>query len=114
MQRLVAKIGYTDGRVVSYPITPKLQLQFEKNFGVGVARINDGNQGMTNIYNLAWLTQKANVGDYPGALPLVEEWLDAVDAIEVENEDVIPFGQAASVNGSSTSALPAGSLTAPS
>lgn len=102
--RLVVNIAYTDGRVVRYPLTPKLQMTFERDFHIGISKLDDGPEGVTNVYKLAWHVQRHHVADYPGALPLLDEWLDAVDGIEVETENVVPFGNTASNAGSPDSA----------
>lgn len=104
--RLVVHIAYTDGRTVRYPLTPKLQMTFERDFHIGVGKLNDGPEGVTNVYRLAWHVQKANIADYQGALPLLEDWLDGVDGIEVESEDVVPFVATPSNGGSRNSASP--------
>ncbi len=101
LKRTTVTIGYTDGRVVTYPITPKIQMLFERTYGIGIAKLNDGNSGATNVYNLAWFVQSHNLIGYPTTFSAsVEDWLDTVDAVTVDDEDVVPFGGAA-LNGGS-------------
>lgn len=101
ISRLVVCIAYLDGRQVRYPITPKLQMTFERYNKIGIGKLNDGPEGVTNVYKLAYHVQLANKDSFPGVFPGdLESWLDLVDGIEVENEDIVPF-VAPPVNGGS-------------
>ena len=105
--RLIVQIAYLDGRMVSYPLTPKLQMTFEKFWHIGIGKLNDGPEGVTNVYKLAYHVQLANKDDFPGVMPGdLETWLDLVDGIEVENEEIVPFEKAALNGGSVPSQLP--------
>ncbi len=90
--RLVIHVAYLDGREVRYPLTPVLQMKFERDWHIGVGKLNDGPEGVTNVYKLAFHVQLNNKNDFPGVMPGdLEQWLDLVDGIEVETEDIVPF-----------------------
>src|SRR5207244_1213756 len=98
-------IGYLDGRIVKYPIRPRTEMQYERSFKVGLNRLGEGNEGVNNVYKLAWLVQKENVNDFPGGiLPDFEKWADTVDGIEMTKEPILPFDATAAADGSHNSA----------
>lgn len=104
LTRQIVTIAYIDGRVVTYPITPKIQLTFERTHKVGITKLNDGQEGATNVYRLAHFVQSQNLTGYPANFPIdVEQWLDDVDAVEVNDEAVVPFDAAARNGGSANS-----------
>lgn len=99
--RLICTLVYLDGRQVTYPVTPMIQMQFERSYKVGINHLMDGNEGMNNSYKLAWLTQSKHAEDMPnGVMPTLDVWAETLDALEVKDEEVVPFVSAPS-NGTS-------------
>ena len=77
---------------MSYPLTPKLQMTFEKFWHIGIGKLNDGPEGVTNIVQAGLHVQMANKEDFPGVMPGdLEAWLDLVDGVEVETRGDRPF-----------------------
>ena len=112
-QRLVVKITYADGLEVTYPITPKIQIDFEKFYHKSVLVIDEA--GITGTYELAFETQKVHREDLPGGvMPTFDNWAASLDLVSTEAEEIVPFGQTASNPSSSISVLPAESHTAAS
>ena len=100
LTRQTVTIGYTDGRTVTYPITPKIQLIFERVHKLSITKLSEGSAA-TNVYTLAHFVQSQNLEGYPTIFPLsIEDWLDSVDAVMVDEEAVVPFG-GAQLNGGS-------------
>ena len=112
-QRLVVKITYADGLEFKYPITPKIQIDFERFYHKSVLTIDEA--GITGTYELAFETQKVHRDDLPGGvMPTFENWAASLDLVMTEAEEIVPFGQTASKPSSSISVLPAESHTAAS
>lgn len=110
-KRLICKITYGDERgTVVYPVTPKIQLDYEKYRKKSILSIDDA--GITGAYELAFDVQKVHKEDMPGGvMSTFEDWSETIMAVETEGEEIVPFVRAASANGSSISASPAGSLS---
>lgn len=115
VKRLVVQIAYTDGRLSQYPITPVLQMGFEKTYHVGIDRLGENNEGALNTYRLAFFVQSKHQSDLPeGLVPTFDNWAETLEGVEVVAEDIAPFVPAVSANGSHPSVLPQESLPASS
>jgi hypothetical protein len=115
IKRLVVRIAYIDGRLGEYPITPVLQMGFERSYHVGIDRLGENNEGALNTYRLAFFVQGKHQADLPeGLLPTFDNWAETIEGVEVVTEDIGPFDPAASANGSLALPLPQGSLPASS
>lgn len=113
VKRLVVRIAYTDGRLAEYPITPVLQMGFERTYHVGIDKLSDSNEGAINTYKLAFFVQSKHQSDLPeGLVPTFDNWAETLVGVEVETEDIAPFVPAVSANGSHPSVLPQESLPA--
>ena len=116
LERRILKIAYWDeaqekiAREVSYPITPKVDIEFERRFGKS---LNATTESATAMYQLAWLLQSKHLEGYPGSFPAdVEAWVEGVAALDFKTEAIAPFEQEAGAAGSPSSASPRGSLRA--
>lgn len=104
VKRLLIRYVYLDGRSAEYPVTPKQQMTFERIYKISFSAVDEN---ITNRYQLAWFIQKEHQSEMPeGFMPTLDDWLDTLDAIEVDSEEVRPFGPVAPANGS----LPSASL----
>jgi hypothetical protein len=101
VKRLLVRIAYIDGRASEYPITPRLQMMFERTYKI---TFNQLDENVTNRYQLAWAVQKEHQADMPeGFMPGLDEWADTLVGIEVDSEDVVPFVSAPANGGSANS-----------
>ena len=76
--RLTIKTGDSEKKVTAGPAT---QVAFEREHGVGIATIAT-EQKITHIYWLAWHAAKTGAS--------FDDWLETIDAIEVEVESADP------------------------
>lgn len=98
---MVCRITYAGDRgTVTYPITPKIQLDFERFYGIGLGQLDKGIGSMDGPYHLAWEVQKVHKADCPGGVcPNFDDWLEGLEAIETDTEDVGPFVRATQADG---------------
>ena len=76
--KLTIKSGDSEQKVTAGPAT---QVAFEREHGVGIATIAT-EQKITHMYWLAWHAAKTDVG--------FDDWLDTIDAIEIEVDTADP------------------------
>lgn len=89
LQKRIAVVAYSDGRVERYPISPPVEIQFERTYKVGMGNAFTGDGGTTRLYQLAWEAMRVCPGSGdPQPFPLLEKWVETVDALDVETEDV--------------------------
>jgi hypothetical protein len=100
LQRRVVVIAYTDGRQERYPLRPAVEMEFERVYKVGLTTAFTGEGGATNLYRLAWLAEKSRVS----SLPLFENWINDVEVVDVEVEEIAPFVADQPAGGSHNSA----------
>lgn len=77
----------TDGQKRTYPILPKTQVAFEREFNVGLGSLAVDTR-LEYIYWLAWHAEKTS----GAVVKLFNDWLDDVASVEPE-EDQVPLGQ---------------------
>jgi hypothetical protein len=103
MKRTVVNVLYSDGRQESYPVTPKVELTFEKAHRLPVhPKTFEGANGTSLVYSLAWEAMRASKKNE--VVKAMDGWVDDLEATEVASEDVRPFAAAGS-DTSSTSPL---------
>lgn len=93
LQRRIAVVAYNDGRVEKYPVTPKVEINFETVYKVGMSNAFNGNNGNTRLYQLAWEAMRA--AKPSEVVTTVEKWVEEVAALDIETEDVRPLAAAA-------------------
>lgn len=77
-----AKITKTDGSVASHPVTPKVIVEFERHFKVGLQAAFLNEQHMEHTFWLGWKAEHlAGVVVKP-----FDSWLDDVAAVELVDE----------------------------
>ena len=75
-------VEMTDGRSNTYPVTPRVQVEFERHFKKSIlSALNE--PSLEYIYWLGWASMK-KAGD---VVKLFDEWLDMVCHAEVVVED---------------------------
>lgn len=83
MARLRAAVEFSDGRSAEYPITPKVEVEFERQRGIGLTKAFAESR-REDIYLLGWMAHKAS-GEGPKPF---NEWLDdVVDADLIANTE---------------------------
>ncbi|MGH7721505.1 MAG: hypothetical protein ACRENL_01550 [Candidatus Dormibacteria bacterium] len=101
--RRIAVVARADGSVDRYPVTPRVDLNFERGRKTGLGIAFSGPGGGENVYWLGWYAEKAA----GGVIAAFEEWIDQVSSVEVETEPIAPFVAAAPDAGSPSSPSPA-------
>lgn len=86
MQRAVALIAYADGTVERVKITPKVQMYYERVYKTPLSKAAE--IGNTAMFQLAWEAVRANGNGR--VIPDFETWVDGLEAVDVELEDIRP------------------------
>ena len=84
-----AKITKSDGAVASYPVTPKVIVEFERHFKVGLQAAFLNDQHMEHTFWLGWKAEHlAGVVVKP-----FDSWLDEIIDVQLEDPGADrPFG----------------------
>lgn len=86
MARLRIAVEFSDGRSAEYRVTPKVEVEFERQRGLGLPKAFT-DQRREDIYLLAWLSHKAS-GEGPKPF---NEWLDDLVDVELLTDGERPF-----------------------
>jgi hypothetical protein len=81
------KVTITDGSSEVYPITPKVQVEFERTHKVGISRAFTDDVHVEYIYWMGWCAAK-HAGRSPKPF---DSWLDTVAKVEVEDQSPSPL-----------------------
>lgn len=90
MARLRVSVEFADGTERVYPVTPKVEVEFERHYGVGLGKAFQ-EQRKEHIHFLAWLAQKAS-GE---VVKVFDLWLDGIANTDVLVGDENPTGATA-------------------
>lgn len=71
-------VRLTGDRGGTYPVTPRVQMEFENHFNVSMIAAFSDNPRITHIYWLGWASMK-RAGD---PVKLFEEWVDELESID--------------------------------
>jgi hypothetical protein len=82
----------TNDSTDSYPITPKVQVEFERQFKVGLAKAFQDDVRVEYLYWIAW---KASHAAGKVVKPF-DSWLDEVVDVQLEDVPTAPFDATAS------------------
>lgn len=91
IERRVIVIVYNDGRQERYRLTPALEMEFERLYGVGVTQAFVGNESATNVARMAWLAVKRNHGNGHVLKTIEGGWADDIDLFHIDTEKIRPF-----------------------
>jgi hypothetical protein len=69
---------WTDGSEAEYPVTPKVEVDFERKFGLGIGKAFE-QQKREHQHYLAWLAVKAS----GAVVKPFDGWLETVENTEV-------------------------------
>ena len=79
-----------DGPVGEFLVTPKVQVEFERQYKTGIAKAFETEMKMEHVYWLAWKSMH-----YAGhVVKPFDSWLETVVNVEIDNDDV-PLGETA-------------------
>ena len=99
LQRMCVRIAYSDGHVSRSAISPKVQMGFERQYKTSLAKLSDDPAATTRLYQLAWEAERAG-----GALIKdFDSWLEEIEAVDIELEEIRPFDAARPVIASPSS-----------
>lgn len=105
MQRTICTVAYSDGRVETYPVTPKVELTFERAYKKPVvSRTFEGDNGTWLTYALAWEAMRHHKSKTEPAtvVPATDNWIDTLEAVSVDKEDIVPLAMGGSAPPSSS------------
>ena len=92
MIQIKVALTTVDGNRQVYPVTPKTQVEFERQHKIGIAKaFNQADIRMEYLYWLGWHASKlagANPKPFDG-------WLDTVASIDIDDEANVPLDEIA-------------------
>ena len=87
MIELSIAVTMSDGRSDTYPVTPRVQVDFERHFKTSlISAMSDA--AMEHVYWLGWAAMKQS-GE---VVKLFDEWLNMVDRVELDAGGSPPLG----------------------
>jgi hypothetical protein len=85
------RVSTSDGPQGEFAISPKVQVEFERQYKTGIGKAFESDLKMEHIYWLAWKAMH-----YAGrVVKPFDTWLDDVAEIEVVNESTGPLDETA-------------------
>ena len=80
-----------DGTSETYPVTPRVQVEFERQHKTGIGKAFSQDLKMEHVYWLGWCASK-----YAGKAPKpFDSWLDSVTSISLVDESASPLDETA-------------------
>lgn len=87
MLNMKLRVVKNDGPVGEFPVTPKVQVEFERNYKTGIGKAFENEFKMEHVYWLGWKSM-----NYAGhSVKPFESWLDEIVTVEVVNETSAPL-----------------------
>ena len=85
------RVSTTDGPQGEFAISPKVQVEFERQYKTGIGKAFENDLKMEHIYWLGWKAMH-----YAGrVVKPFDSWLDEIVEIEVVNESTGPLDETA-------------------
>jgi hypothetical protein len=72
-----------DGTPNEYPISPKVQVAFEREWKVGLPKAFSNDQKMEHLYWLGWKAQQSS----GAVVKPFDGWLESVDSVEIVEDE---------------------------
>jgi hypothetical protein len=72
-----------DGTPNEYPISPKVQVAFEREWKVGLPKAFSNDQKMEHLYWLGWKAQQSS----GAVVKPFDGWLEGVDSVEIVEDE---------------------------
>lgn len=96
---MVLTVRPLEGEAYQVKILPATIVAFERQFNTGLGKAfgEGASNKAEHMYWLAWKAShaKALAGGLPPVKPF-DAWIEGIEAVDIEDEDVIPFGEAPS------------------
>lgn len=89
MIKLSISVEMTDDRAGVYPVTPRVQVDFEREHKRSLVAAFSDEPSMEHLYWLGWRSMKA-AGETSQTF---DGWLDEVASVSPEGADDVPLGQ---------------------
>jgi len=87
MIQVKLRVVTIDGPQGEFRVTPKVQVEFERQFKTGIGKAFENDLKMEHIYWLAWKAQH-----YAGVVVKpFDSWLDEIVTVEVVDEGTAPL-----------------------
>jgi hypothetical protein len=77
----------TNDKTGEYPVTPMVQVAFEREWKVGLAKAFNQDQKMEHMYWLGWKSMNA-AGE---VVKPFDGWLNTVQSVEIVEEETSPL-----------------------
>lgn len=84
VRRLVAEVAYSDGHVEEAVISGKVQRYYEQQYKVSLTKLDD--MAATRTLQLAWEALRLANGR---VMKDFDSWVDDVDAVAIEERDLV-------------------------
>lgn len=83
MDGLNIKVTTTDGMEKTFPLRPRIIVDFEQKFGKGLVKLIGEDQKLEHIYYLGWLALRAN-----GVVvkPFGPDFLDTLEGVQLDTD----------------------------
>ncbi len=105
LKRQFVNVLYDDGRTERYPVTPIVEITFERTYGAPVnSKTFEGPKGSTLTYQLGWEAMRKAKSEE--VIPAFEAWVNTLVAMDVDVEEVAPFVAGAAAGSSPSSPSP--------
>lgn len=89
MIKLSVSVEMTDGRAGTYPVTPRVQVDFEREFKSPMIAAFAGEPRMEHIYWLGWRAMHA-AGE---VVKPFDKWLEDVESVMPDGVPDVPLDQ---------------------
>lgn len=89
MIKLAMKVQMADDREAVYQVTPRVQVDFERQFKRSLVAAFSDEPSMEHLYWLGWRSMKA-AGEQVANF---DNWLDEVESVSPEGADDVPLAQ---------------------
>lgn len=87
MIQVKLRVVTSDGPQGEFIVSPKVQVEFERQFKTGIGKAFENDLKMEHIYWLAWKAQH-----YAGReVKPFDSWLDTIETVEVVDEASAPL-----------------------
>lgn len=87
MITLSVNVKMSDGSGGTYPVTPRVQVDFERRYKTTIIAAFSSDPSIEHLCWLGWAAMK-NAGE---VVKLFDEWLDQVDSVEPDVGDAVPL-----------------------
>ncbi len=95
IQRKIVTVVFNDGHQEQYRMTPLAEMKAERVWKMSVGKLDTS----TQISQLAWTCAEVKAKETGAVIKSLEAWLEDVEVIDVDTEDINPTDAAPSEDG---------------